>query len=158
MRQGTSRVIVIACSENFFYFLGFDGVLPDFEILWHIIHFTRFQFSLCNSYWSRFLMPITSPRDRQNVEMIRITNQRTDNCFWLEKIEKILWISSKCCLFTGKFYPKVIFCHFGDKSFIKNVMICFIDTFCHLYSFPSPSADYWRPEPFLKQINSSKMR
>ena len=120
MRQGASRVIVIGCSENFFYFLGFEAVFPDFGIFWHIIHFTRLQFSLCNSFWSRFLMPITNPRGRQNVETMRITNQRTNNCFWLEKNEKILWILSKCCLFTGKFYPKVIFCHFGDISFIKK--------------------------------------
>ena len=31
MRQGTSRVIMIACSENFFKLLGFEAVFPDFR-------------------------------------------------------------------------------------------------------------------------------
>ena len=120
MRQGTSRVIVIACYENFFQFLSFEAVFPEFGIFWHVIHFTHLQFSLCNSFWCRFSMPITNPRGRQNVKIIRITNHRTGNCFWWEKIEQMLWISSKCYLFKGKCYPKDIFCHFGGISFIKN--------------------------------------
>ena len=142
MRQGTSRIIVIGCSENFFYFLNFETVFPDFGIFWHIIHFTHLQFSLCNSFWSRFSMPITNPRGRQNVKIIRITNHRTGSCFWWEKIEQMLWISSKCYLFKGKCYPKDIFAISVVYLLSKTVIICFVHIFYHKYSFPSPSAGY----------------
>ena len=83
-------------------------------------------------------MPITNPRSRKNVEMIRITEKVDINCSCLERKWKKWRILSKCCLFTGKLDRNCVFCHFGDISFIQRRNNMLSSTFCHLYSCPSP--------------------
>lgn len=83
-------------------------------------------------------MPITNPRGRKNVEMIRITEKVDINCSCLERKWKKWRILSKCCLFTGKLDRNCVFCHFGDISFIQRRNNMLSSTFCHLYSCPSP--------------------
>ena len=83
-------------------------------------------------------MPLTNPRGRQIIKIIRIAIKAQVIVSDMEKNEKELRIPSKCCLFTRKFYRKGIFCHFGDKSFIQRCNTMLYRYFLSAIFFPKP--------------------